>query len=156
MVIHRIIGLCYLVLYLLLMAQMVPRVFDYQVEFSTRTVAHLMLGVSIGLLLIVKLSIIRFFKHFSGVVPYLGCTLLWCTTMVVSLSVPFAFKASYWSQAAVGGAVRGCPAAYRPRRAADPVCHLPRSEDDPDEAAHARGLGAHGGTYGQSADLRAD
>ena len=103
MVIHRILGLCYLELYLLLMAQMVPRMFDYQVEFSTRTVAHLMLGVSIGLLLIVKLSIIRFFKHLSGVVPYLGCDLLWCTTMVVSLSVPFAFKASYWSQAAVGG-----------------------------------------------------
>ncbi|MCH2464238.1 MAG: hypothetical protein MK335_13585 [Gemmatimonadetes bacterium] len=103
MVIHRILGLCYLELYLLLMAQMVPRMFDCQVEFSTRTVAHLMLGVSIGLLLIVKLSIIRFFKHFSGVVPYLGCDLLWCTTMVVSLSVPFAFKASYWSQAAVGG-----------------------------------------------------
>lgn len=101
--IHRIIGLCYLVLYLLLMTQMVPRVFDYQVEFSTRTVAHMMLGVTIGLLLIVKLSILRFFKHFSGVIPYLGCALLWCTTMVVSLSVPFAFKASYWSQAAVGG-----------------------------------------------------
>ena len=54
MVIHRILGLCYLELYLLLMAQMVPRMFDYQVEFSTRTVAHLMLGVSIGLLLIVS------------------------------------------------------------------------------------------------------
>ena len=85
MVIYRIFGLCFLELYLLPMAQMVPRMFDYQVEFSTRTVAHLMLGVSIGLLLIVKLSIIRFFKHFSGVVPYLGCDLLWCTTMVVSL-----------------------------------------------------------------------
>jgi hypothetical protein len=149
-VIHRILGLCYLELYLLLMAQMVPRMFDYQVEFSTRTVAHLMLGVSIGLLLIVKLSIIRFFKHFSGVVPYLGCALLWCTTMVVSRSVPFAFKASYWSQAAVGGSAFSELNLERMRKL------MPRSEDDPDEAAHARGLGAHGGTYGQSADLRAD
>jgi hypothetical protein len=32
------------------------------VEFSTRTVAHLMLGASIGLLLIVKLSIIAFLQ----------------------------------------------------------------------------------------------
>ena len=150
MVIHRILGLCYLELYLLLMAQMVPRMFDCQVEFSTRTVAHLMLGVSIGLLLIVKLSIIRFFKHFSGVVPYLGCDLLWCTTMVVSLSVPFAFKASYWSQAAVGGSAFSELNLERMRKL------MPQSEDDPDEAAHARGLGAHGGTYGQSADLRAD
>lgn len=150
MVIHRILGLYYLELYLLLMAQMVPRMFDYQVEFSTRTVAHLMLGVSIGLLLIVKLSIIRFFKHFSGVVPYLGCDLLWCTTMVVSLSVPFAFKASYWSQAAVGGSAFSELNLERMRKL------MPQSEDDPDEAAQAQGLGTHGGTYGQSADLRAD
>ncbi len=150
MVIHRILGLYYLELYLLLMAQMVPRMFDYQVEFSTRTVAHLMLGVSIGLLLIVKLSIIRFFKHFSGVVPYLGCDLLWCTTMVVSLSVPFAFKASYWSEAAVGGSAFSELNLERMRKL------MPQSEDDPDEAAQAQGLGAHGGTYGQSADLRAD
>ena len=26
---------------------------------------------------------------------------------------------------------------------------MPQSEDDPDEAAHAQGLGAHGGTYGR-------
>jgi hypothetical protein len=101
--IHRLVGLAYVVLYLLLMVQMVPRIFDYQVEFSPRTVAHLMLGVTIGVILILKLSIIRYFKHFSGVIPYLGCGLLWCTTMVVSLSVPFAFKESYWSQGAVGG-----------------------------------------------------
>jgi mono/diheme cytochrome c family protein len=62
-----------------------------------------MLGVTIGVILILKLAIIRYFKHFSGVIPYLGCGLLWCTTMVVSLSVPFAFKESYWSQGAVGG-----------------------------------------------------
>lgn len=100
---HRVIGVAYVVLYLLLMSQMVPRLFNYQVEFSTRTVAHVMLGVTIGLILIVKLAIIRFFRHFSSIVPYLGLGLLWCTTMVVSLSVPFAFKESYWSRAAVGG-----------------------------------------------------
>jgi hypothetical protein len=49
-VIHRLIGLSYVVLYLLLMVQMVPRVFEYQIEFSTRTIAHLMLGVTIGLI----------------------------------------------------------------------------------------------------------
>lgn len=67
--IHRLVGLVYVVLYLLLMVQMVPRVFDYQVEFSPRTVAHLMLGVTIGVILILKLAIIRYFKHFSGVIP---------------------------------------------------------------------------------------
>ena len=102
MLIHRLVGACYLILYLTMMWQMVPRLFEYQVEFSARTVAHLMLGVSIGLLLIVKLSILRLFKHFGGAPPYMGAALLWCTTMVVSLSAPFAFKERYWSGAVVG------------------------------------------------------
>ena len=101
--IHRLVGASYLILYIVMMWQMVPRLFEYQVEFPARTVAHLMLGVSIGLLLIIKLSILRVFKHFGGALPYIGAALLWCTTMVVSLSVPFAFKERYWSGAVVGG-----------------------------------------------------
>ena len=49
--VHRAVGLAYLVLYLVMMYHMVPRLFLYQVEFAPRTVAHLMLGVSIGFLL---------------------------------------------------------------------------------------------------------
>ena len=101
--VHRVIGISYVVLYIILMYQMVPRLFEYQVEFPPRTVAHLMLGVTIGLLLILKLAILRAFNHFSGALPYIGTALLWCTTMVVSLSVPFAYKDRIWSGAALGG-----------------------------------------------------
>ena len=48
--------------------------------------------------------------------------------MVVSLSVPFAFKASYWSQAAVGGSAFSELNLERMRKL------MPQSEDDPDEA----------------------
>ena len=114
--IHRLIGACYLILYVAMMWQMVPRLFEYQIEFPARTVAHLMLGVSIGLILIVKLSILRVFKHFGGALPYLGAALLWCTTMVVSLSAPFAFKELIWSGAVAGGAATSDENMERVRR----------------------------------------
>ena len=62
-----------------MMWHMVPRLLEYQVEFPVRTVVHFTLGVTIGFLLMLKLAIIRFFKHFSGALPYLGSGLLWCT-----------------------------------------------------------------------------
>ena len=102
---HRSVGVCYLLLYLFMMYHMVPRLFLYQVEFPARTVAHLMLGVSIGFLLLIKLVILRFCKHFSSMLPYIGISILWCTVLLVSLSVPFAFKDSYWSRSATGGSV---------------------------------------------------
>ena len=52
-----------------------------------------------------KLSILRFFRHFSSLLPYLGVSLLWCTVLLVSLSVPFAFKETYWSRSTAGGSV---------------------------------------------------
>ena len=85
-------GLCYIILYLFMMYKMVPRLFIYQVEFPARTVAHLLLGVSIGFLLIVKLVVIRTCRHFSSMLPYIGICILWCTVLLVSLSVPFALK----------------------------------------------------------------
>lgn len=102
---HRLVGLSYAALYLFMMSQMVPRLFLYQVEFPPRTVAHLLLGVGIGLLLILKLSILRFFRHFRPMLPYIGTAILWCTVLLVSLSVPFAYKEIYWSSSAVGGSV---------------------------------------------------
>ena len=104
-VIHRSVGICFVLLYLFMMYQMVPRLFYYQIEFPARTVAHLMLGVSIGFLLIVKLVILRACRHFSNMLPYIGVGILWCTVLLVSLSVPFALKESYWSVSTVGGSV---------------------------------------------------
>jgi hypothetical protein len=102
---HRLVGLAYVVLYVFMMWQMVPRLFQYQVEFPARTVAHLMLGVSIGFLLILKVYIIRFARSLSSMLPYMGVGLLWCTVLLASLSVPFAFKERLWSSNVAGGSV---------------------------------------------------
>ncbi len=102
---HRIVGLVFFLIYLFMMSQMVPRLFHYQVELPARTVAHLLLGVSVGFLLVIKLLIIRSCPHFRFLLPYLGLGILWCTVLLISLSAPFAYRETYWSQTAVGGSV---------------------------------------------------
>jgi mono/diheme cytochrome c family protein len=103
---HRLIGYAYLGIYVYLMIQMVPRLWSYEIELPARTVAHLIFGWSIGIILLVKIAIVRFFKHLeSTLVPFLGTLLFLCTCLVVGLSVPFALKEDYLSRSAVGGTV---------------------------------------------------
>ncbi len=60
---------------------------SYQVELPARTVAHLMLGMTIGAIIVIKVAIVRFFKHLEGtLVPFLGTALLICTTLLIGLS----------------------------------------------------------------------
>ena len=94
MFVHRAIGYAYLILYIFMMWHMVPRLWNYQVELPPRTVAHLMLGITIGVLLLVKISILRFFRHFEEAMPYIGTGLLICTYLLIGLSVPFTLRES--------------------------------------------------------------
>lgn len=103
--VHRGIGIAYGILYVVMMAQMVPRLLNYQVEFPPRTVAHIMLGITIGFLLFVKLVIIRFFRHLEEWMPVLGTSILLCTWLLLGLSVPFAFKERALRAKALGGDV---------------------------------------------------
>ena len=90
--VHRAIGYAYLIPVHLMMWHMVPRLWKYQVELPPRTVAHLMLGITIGVLLLVKISILRFFRHFEEAMPYIGTALLICTYLLISLSIPFTLR----------------------------------------------------------------
>jgi len=92
MLIHRTIGYAYAALYVFMMWHMVPRLWNYQVELPPRTVAHLMLGITIGVLLLIKITILRFFRHFEETMPYLGSMLLICTYLLIGLSVPFTLR----------------------------------------------------------------
>ncbi|MDZ7275682.1 MAG: cytochrome c [candidate division KSB1 bacterium] len=104
MLLHRTIGYLYLVIYLYLMSQMLPRLWQYQVELPARTVAHLMLGMAIGVILLAKIVIVRFFKYLEGqMAPILGTGLLVCTTLLIGLSVPVALREHYLSRRAAGG-----------------------------------------------------
>jgi mono/diheme cytochrome c family protein len=89
---HRVLGLVYGIIYIVLMTQMLPRLWTYQVEFPARTVAHIALGFVIGTLLLVKLFILRFARHFEEWMPSIGTSLLLCTVLLTGLSIPFSFK----------------------------------------------------------------
>jgi mono/diheme cytochrome c family protein len=105
MLLHRAIGYVYLAIYIYLMSQMLPRLWSYQVELPARTVAHLMLGMSIGVIIVVKIAIVRFFKHLeSQMAPVLGTALLVCTVLLIGLSVPIALREQYLSKRSAGGA----------------------------------------------------
>jgi mono/diheme cytochrome c family protein len=63
-----------------------------------------MLGMSIGVILIVKIAIVRFFKHLElTLIPFLGTLLFICTFLLIGLSVPFALKEQYLHRSVVGG-----------------------------------------------------
>lgn len=117
MLLHRGIGYAFLVIYLYLMSQMVPRMWQYQVELPARTVAHLVMGLSIGIIIAVKILIVRFFKHLeSTLVPFLGTLLLICTTVLIGLSVPLSLREAYMSRKVAAGAGVSDQAIERVRR----------------------------------------
>jgi mono/diheme cytochrome c family protein len=60
--------------------------------------------MAIGIILVVKISIVKWFKHLeSTLVPFLGTLLFICTFLLIGLSVPFALKERYLERSAVGG-----------------------------------------------------
>ena len=102
---HRVLGWVYLCLYVVMMSEMVPRLWQYQVELPPRTVVHLLLGFLIGVVLVIKISIIRFFRHLEEWMPVLGVILLACTVLLSGLSLPFALREFGLARSAVGGGV---------------------------------------------------
>ena len=100
--IHRLLGYAYVILYVYMMWQMVPRLWAYQIELPARTVFHLTLGMSIGAILITKIAIVRFFKHLeTKLVPFLGSGLLICTLLLTSLALPFSLREAYLKASAL-------------------------------------------------------
>ena len=102
---HRLLGLVYVLIYLYLMWQMVPRLWTYQIELPARTVLHLGLGLLIGAILLTKLSIVRFFRHLEAkLVPGLGVALFICSFLLIALTLPFSLREAYLQRAALGAA----------------------------------------------------
>jgi cytochrome c2 len=82
---------------------MVPRLWEYQIELPARTVVHLVMGLAIGIILTIKILIVRFFKHLEGAMaPLLGTGLLICSTILIGLSAPIALREAYMSRVAPG------------------------------------------------------
>jgi len=102
---HRVLGYVYVVLYLVMMSEMVPRLWTYQVELPARTVMHICFGLLIGTVLILKISIIRWFRHLEEWMPVLGVLLLSFTLLLTGLSVPFALREYGLARSTAGGSV---------------------------------------------------
>jgi cytochrome c5 len=103
MYLHRVLGYLFALTYVLLMVEMVPRLWQYQVEFPARTVVHMVVGFSIGFLLLVKISIMRFFRHFEEWMPYLGTAIMLGTVVLLGLSLPYALHEEALAANAPGG-----------------------------------------------------
>jgi rubredoxin/mono/diheme cytochrome c family protein len=90
---HRVFGYFFLAIYVLLIVQMVPRLWAYQIEFPARTVVHISLGMAVGVILLLKIGIVRFFRRLDqSLVPMLGTSLLVGSVVLVGISAPFAFQ----------------------------------------------------------------
>ena len=97
MLLHRLSGYLFLLIYFYFMYQMIPRLIDYQVEFPARTVVHITMGLTIGTILLLKILIVRYFKYLEGeMIPMLGTSLLICTTLLIGLSAPFHSGIVFW------------------------------------------------------------
>jgi mono/diheme cytochrome c family protein len=100
MYLHRGLGYLFALIYIALMIHMVPRLWRYQIEFPARTTAHIILGFTIGFLLLVKISIMRFFRHFEEWMPYLGTSIMLGTILLLGLSLPFVLQECSLNEAA--------------------------------------------------------
>jgi mono/diheme cytochrome c family protein len=91
--VHRVVGYTFAVIYVVMMWQMVPRLWRYQFELPARTVFHAVAAITLGVILVTKLSIIRFFRHFEEAMPKLGFGILLCAIILSVLSFPFSLRA---------------------------------------------------------------
>ena len=90
---HKLVGYAFTVIYVVMMWQMVPRLWHYQFELPARTVVHAVAAITLGVILVTKISIVRFFRHFEEAMPRLGFGILLCTIILSALSLPFSLRA---------------------------------------------------------------
>ncbi|MCA9180778.1 MAG: hypothetical protein KDA51_04975, partial [Planctomycetales bacterium] len=95
--VHAFAGYAYGAIYVVMMWNMVPRLWEYQYELPARTIIHAVVGITIGVLLLSKVSILMFFRHFEESMPYYGFGLLLCTVVLTMLSIPYALRAHDFS-----------------------------------------------------------
>ena len=90
---HRVFGYIFLAIYLVLLVQMIPRLWTYQIEFPARSVVHISLGMAVGTILVLKIAIVRFFLRLDhGLVPVLGTSILVGSVVLIGISAPAAFR----------------------------------------------------------------
>lgn len=90
--VHRGLGYQFLMIYLLLMSQMVPRLWRFEVSFDERIWTHAMLGAFVGVTLVTKILIIRRFRQFGHRLPWFGGAICAATLLLLALVLPSAWR----------------------------------------------------------------
>lgn len=90
---HAAVGYVYGIIYVVMMWNMFPRLWQYQYELPARTVIHAVVAITLGVILITKIMILVFFRHFEEAMPKFGFGLLLCSVLLITLSVPHAARA---------------------------------------------------------------
>ena len=88
---HRGLGYAFILLYAVLLFEMLPRMWEFRVATPTGIV-HGILGVMIGVLLTVKIAVIRRFHRFGHRLPWIGGALAVTTLITAALGVVPAWR----------------------------------------------------------------
>ena len=83
---HRALGYLFVLAYAALLVEMVPRIWEFRVA-TALGVIHGALGLLVGVLLAVKIAVIRRFRQFGHRLPWIGGTLAVTTVVVAALGV---------------------------------------------------------------------
>jgi hypothetical protein len=84
--VHRALGYVFVLAYLALLFEMLPRAWEFRVA-TPSGVLHGILGVAVGLLLAIKIAVIRRFQRFGNRLPWIGGTLAVTTLLVAALGI---------------------------------------------------------------------
>ncbi|HYK01226.1 MAG TPA: hypothetical protein VE974_05675 [Thermoanaerobaculia bacterium] len=88
---HRALGYLFVLAYAALLVEMLPRIWEYRVA-TALSVLHGALGLLVGVLLAVKIAVIRRFRRFGNRLPWIGGSLAVATILVAALGVVPAWK----------------------------------------------------------------
>lgn len=125
---HRLQGIfesIYIGIYAVMMVEMLPRLWSYQVELPPRTVFHVSLGFVLGALLVLQLFA-RTFRDLYAWRPVLSAMVFVMTVLLIGLSVPFALHEYGLARGQAGGSVYSDESRERLARA------LPHAELPPE------------------------
>lgn len=135
---HRLCGYLFVVIYVYFLIIMLPRLWSYQVEFPARTAIHFSLGMFLGALLLMKVLVLRFYRRLDGLlVNWLGMLVFATTVVVIGISTPFAFHEAAMRSA---GRERDTYSAENRRRVEKLLVETGLSEAEATEYATAEAL----------------
>jgi mono/diheme cytochrome c family protein len=89
--VHRVLGYVFVLASAALLFEMVPRTWEFRVATPT-SVLHGALGVAVGVLLVIKIAVIRRFRRFGNRLPWIGGALAVTTLVVALLGIVPAWK----------------------------------------------------------------